>query len=97
MNVCVSALSQLANIIFIAVSYGNSTPTSERCLSDRNWGCRRRSRDLIFSQFSKDCSQNCVCLQGSAHNPAGGGLTVPPDNQLENVGSHATRNAPVRL
>ena len=34
-------------------------------------------RDLIFSQFSIDCCQKCVCFRGSAPGPAGGGLQRP--------------------
>ena len=34
--------------------------------------------DLIFSQFSIDCCQKCVCFRGSAPGPAGG-LMAPPN------------------
>ena len=41
-------------------------------------------RDLIFSQFSMDCCQKCVCFRVSAPGPAGV-LTAPPNPQLNKV------------
>ena len=62
----------------------------QRRLSDRNYGCRRRPRYLIFSQFSIIL---CFCQNAFASGalprfPPGGGLQRP---QLANVGSHHCR------
>ena len=52
-------------------------------------------RDLIFSQFSIDCCQKCVCFRGSAPGPAGG-LTAPPNPQLPGQSWITNRSCPDR-
>ena len=56
-------------------------------LSDRNYGCRRRPRYLIFSQFSIYCCQNALASEALPRTPPGG-FQRP---QLANVGSHHWR------
>ena len=41
-----------------------------------------------FKFICKRFLPKCVCLRGSAPDPAGGGLTAPPDPQLEKVEFH---------
>ena len=56
-------------------------------LSDRNYGCRRRPRYLIFSQFSICCCQNAFASGALPRTPPGG----LQRSQLANVGSHHCR------
>ena len=59
----------------------------QRRLSDRNYGCRRRPRYLIFSQFSICCCQNAFASGALPRTPPGG----LQRSQLANVGSHHCR------
>ena len=52
----------------------------QQCLS-----CAEKRPD--FKLIRKRFLQKCVCFRGSALDPAGG-LTAPPDPQLEKVGLH---------
>ena len=55
-------------------------PYSERRLSDRNYGCRPYTATEKIPDFKlirKRFLPKCVCLRGSAPDPAGG-LTAPP-------------------
>ena len=56
-------------------------------LSDRNYGCRRRPRYMIFSQFSIYCCQNAFASGALSRTPPGG-FQRP---QLTNVGSYHCR------
>ena len=46
-------------------------------LSDRNYGCRRRQRYLIFSQFSKYCCQNEFAFGALPRTPPGASCSAP--------------------
>ena len=64
-------------------------------LSDRNNGCRRRPRYLIFSQFSFIIVAKMRCLRGSARTPPGG-LQRPQTHSWETMG-HIAAEVPADL
>ena len=59
----------------------------QRRLSDRNYGCRRRPRYLIFSQFSICCCKNAFASGALPQTPPGG-FQRGQRPQLANVRPH---------